>query len=234
MADEEAREEQAAELEAVEAIFGTDFEQLDNNDAKAVGCARFQVTLNDIDTPDKAAVRLTFSHTPTYPQAMPIRAVAHPLCGISAPQRKALQAHIDQVAKDSVGMPAAYTICEEAREFIVSQQGGGGGDEDEDGEGGGGKSGSKFETLDSTQRDKVEVISSKAVGTPVTVETFADWREAFLQEFVYNGKTKEDVEKEEGGEKMTGREFFESRTVVVTEESASFWESEANLVDAES
>lgn len=239
MADDEAREEQAAELEALEAIFGDDdFQLLDADDN---GCARFQVELSeDDDGGDGLRVRLIFTHTPNYPRES-IHVVAHPLSGVSAPGRKQLQTHLEEVASNSIDMPAAFTLCEAARDWMTEHGGGGGGGAGTENSVGGGyrtadndkDDGNKFETMDSTQTEKVEVVSSKAIGTPVTVESFATWREAFVR-LMDEKKSQAQRERErDAGSKLTGREFFESRTVVVSAESASFWESEANQLEAE-
>lgn len=235
MADDEAREEQAAELEALEAIFGDeDFQLLD---ADGNGCARFQVELSDDDDGGNGLrVRLIFTHTPTYPRES-IHVVAHPLSGVSAPGRKQLQTHLEEVASNSIDMPAAFTLCEAARDWMAEHGSGGAGTENS--VGGGYKTAgnddeddNKFETIESTQTEKVEVVSSKAIGTPVTVESFATWREAFVK-LMDEKKSQAQRERErDAGSKLSGREFFESRTVVVSAESASFWESEANQLEA--
>lgn len=236
MADDEAREEQAAELEALEAIFGdNDFQLLDADDN---GCARFQVELSDDDDGggDGLRIRLIFTHTPTYPR-MSIHVVAHPLSGVSAPGRKQLQTHLEEVASNSIDMPAAFTLCEAARDWMAEHGGSGAGTVNSVGGGyktaGNDNDDNKFETIESTQTEKVEVVSSKAIGTPVSAESFATWREAFVR-LMDEKKSKAQRERErDAGSKLTGREFFESRTVVVSAESASFWESEANQLEAE-
>lgn len=224
--DEEIREEQAEELEALDAIFGTDFQILE--EATNTSGARFQVDLTD-DADEDVKIRLVFKHNDTYPREA-ITIVLHALGGVSGPCRRELQAYLEGVAQDNVGMATAYTICEEGRDWLVHRVV----------EAGGGAAGHraevstehKFETLDSTQSERVEVISSKAVGTPVTVETFAAWREAFMAE-VEAQRCQEEIDRRKS-DKMTGREFFESRTVVVSAESESFWEAEAFQMGSES
>lgn len=228
--DAEIREEQEAELEAIEAIFDDDYELLE--EASAISGARFRVDLTD-DADTDVKMRLMFTHTEQYPREA-ITVVAHTLGGVSGPRRKMLQDHLETVSKENVDMAAAYTVCEAARDWlaqhVVGAASGGGVGQGKDG-GDDEEQVHKFETLDATQGEKVEVISSKAVGTPVTAETFAVWRERFLQE-LEQGKTKEELENKLD-EKMTGREFFESRTMVVSAESESFWEAEAFQVDSE-
>lgn len=212
-------EEQAGELEALEAIFGEDFEVLEQPESGCNG-ARFQVDLTDHADAD-LKIRLIFTHTTNYP-AEPILLVVHVLSGLSTPRRKELQTHLERIAAENLEIPAVYTICEAARDWLADKVVGKVEEEEED------QSSIKFETLDGTQRDQVEVISSKAVGTPVTVESFAEWQEKFLAE-VNALKCKEQLEKE-ANTKVTGREFFESRNMVVSAESESFWEAEADQI----
>lgn len=214
------KEEQAAELEALEAIFDADFRLVEP--ATDSSGARFEIDLND-DVTQSVKLRLIFSHTLGYPEE-PLQLVVHALEGLSTPRRKMLQTHLEQVARDNTNMPCAYTICEAAKDWTsdnvigkVAEE------EDEDNP-------TKFETLDSTQHEKVEVISSKAVGTPVSVETFSEWRRQFMLE-IDEVKSKEQLDRESNA-KMTGREFFESKNVVVTVEGESFWEQEAMAAEA--
>lgn len=221
--EDELREEQAAELEALEAIFGDDYSLLEEP-TKMAG-ARFQVELAD-DADNNVRIHLVFTHTPKYPHER-VLVVVNALSGVSGSRRKVLQTHLDSVAEDSIGMPAAYSICEAARDWLAEHVVGGVDDDDGKGQ----DEASKFETLDTTQQERVEIISSKSVGTPVTIENFQQWRENFLQDLKAS-KTKEQIELETNT-KMTGREFFESRTVVLSEKSASFWESEASQLEGE-
>lgn len=224
MNDDDVREEQAAELEAVEAIFGDDYQLLE--EATEASGARFQVELAD-DADADVRMRLMFTHSRLYPRES-LHVVAHALGGVSATQRKVLQMQLDEVAAESPDMPAVYAVCEATRdwlaEHVVDAPADGGADDSEQA--------SKFETLDSTQQERVEVISSKSVGTPVNEDTFNRWRDAFLAELA--AAMSGDQIDRASDTKMTGREFFESRTVVVSAESASFWESEASQMEAES
>lgn len=217
----EHHEDQAEELEALEAIFDTDFRLL-QPPCDSCG-ARFEIDLVD-DLSETVKLRIIFTHTSQYP-AEPLSLVVHALEGLSTPRRKDLQIYLESVAKDCIEVPCAYTICEKAKEWIEENVVGNIVEDDED------EPSTKFETLDSTQDEKVEVISNKAVGTPVTVKSFAAWREEFLNE-LDTGKSKEQAEKEKNT-KVTGRVFFESRTIVVSVESESFWECEAMAAEAE-
>ncbi|PXF48198.1 RWD domain-containing protein 1 [Gracilariopsis chorda] len=215
-------EEQVAELEALEAIFATDFRIVQEQSSKED--ARFEIDLVD-DVTESVRFRLIVTHTKNYPQEPP-GLVVHTLEGMSTSRRKELQSHLEYVAKGHAEdhMPSAFSLCEAAKEWVTAHVVGHTEDEDN-----GHESDSKFETLDATQEDKVEFISSKAMGTPVTVESFMAWREKFLEE-LEKVKSVRQIQKETNT-KLTGREFFESKTLVVTAESESFWENEASLYD---
>lgn len=235
MADDEVREEQAEELEAVEAIFGEDFKLLNPaNETTGTG-ARFHVDVSadatdggDEPSSSVARVRLEFTHTESYPR-QPVSVTVNLINGLTAVDRKQLQAVVDSVAADSVDMVSVFPVCDAARDWLcdhtshpsASSAGhvpGAGSDV--------GASDSRFETIDVTTSDKVEVISSKAVGTPVTKESFESWRAAFLDEL---RKVSDSPNENESSQKMSGREFFESKIVVVSAESESFWEAEAEV-----
>ncbi|CAN8076369.1 unnamed protein product [Agarophyton chilense] len=222
----EPAEEQAAELEALEAIFGNEFRLLQHQDTTEG--ARFEIDLTD-DVNGTVKIRLVITHTQNYPQETPVL-VLHALEGLAASRRKELQSHLESTATDYAEdhMPSAFSLCEAAKEWIATHLVGHAQDDDDELHG----NNAKFETLDATQEDKVEVISSKAMGTPVTVETFMAWREHFLEER-HSSKSIEQVRKEKPI-KMTGREFFESKTLVVTAESESFWENEAMFYENDS
>lgn len=217
----EPKEEQDTELEALEAIFGPEFHILEQ--ASASKGARFEIDVQDDDTSQTVKLKLTFTHTPNYPNE-PVVVVVHALEGLTTPNRKRLQDHLEVLAKENavVEMPSVFTLHEAAREWLTDNVVGQPVIDKEAEE----ALAKKFETFDATRRDKVEVISSKAIGSPVTVKSFSEWREKFDVEKQAQ-KTKEQLEKE-FSPKMTGRQLFESKTVVVTVESESFWEAEAS------
>lgn len=211
-----AREEQDTELEVLQAIYDQDFRVIES--ATASTTARFEIDVSD-DADAGIKLRLNFTYTPQYPEE-PLIVVVHALEGLSTTHRKKLQAYLEEVTRENIHMPCVHTICDQAKEWLVDNVIGKGhieADEEEE---------RKFETLDTTQTDKVEVISSKAVGTPVTVDSFREWREKFMQE-TEALKGEEELEKE-ANKKITGRQLFESKTIVVSAESESFWEAEAS------
>lgn len=218
----DSAEEQAAELEALEAIFMDEYSL--TSTASAAHGASFSVALTPDAAPD-VRLRLDFEHPSDYPDAALV-VTAHALAGLSAPRRKALQKAAEAAAAENAGMPSAFTVCEALKEWIEEHVAEAEEEEDEDGDDGGGV----FETRDVTMAAKVETIASKAIGTPVTVESFAEWREGFMAE-VEKAKTAEELRRE-ADPRPTGRELFErNKTAVVSGESESFWEQEAEALE---
>lgn len=211
-----AREEQDTELEVLEAIYDEDFRVIEP--ATANNSARFEIDVRD-DVDAGIKLRLSFTHTPQYPEE-PLIVVVHALEGLSTTHRKRLQTHLEEATRENVHMPCVHAICDQAREWLVNNVIGKEQIENEEDDE------RKFETLDATQGDKVEVITSKAVGMPVTIDSFREWRENFTQE-MESLKGKEELEKD-ANKKLTGRQLFESKTIVVSAESESFWEAEAS------
>lgn len=210
----DAREEQEAELEALEAIFMDDFSVSDV--ATSARGARFSISLTPEGAPG-VEVRMDFEHSLGYPDDALI-ATALALAGLSGPRRTALLKRVDQMVADGVGGPCVFGVCEGVKEWLCE------GDEEEDDE----EEGGAFETRDVTTAAKVEVIASKAIGTPVTVESFRDWRERFEKEM--EGRKTAEERRREAVVKPSGRELFElnKATVAVSGESESFWEAEAD------
>lgn len=208
----EHEEETNAELEALEAIFDTDFVIVEP--ASSASGARFEISLSDADV----VLRLVFTHPRHYLEE-PIAVVVHALEGLSSPRRKQLQLFLEAEAAANVGFPVAFALSEAARgwlaEHVIGKPKEADGDDDEDA--------GKFETLD-VQGEKVEVIASKAIGNPVTVESFAVWREQFMAE-IAGKKSNEQLQREQNT-KLTGRQMFESKLAAVSVE-AGLWEAEA-------
>jgi RWD domain/DRG Family Regulatory Proteins, Tma46 len=213
---EAGAEEQAAEIEALDAIFMDDFKLVDG--PNSLRGARFEIFLFPESAPD-VRLRMIFEHPLAYPDE-PVVVTAHALAGVSAPKRKALQEFSGQVATENAGMPSVFEICENVKRWIEDNVG-----DVEEESSDSDVDGSQFETRDTSAAAKVEVVASKAIGTTVTVESFMAWRESFLLEINQAKAVSEKTA--ESNKKLTGRQLFEQSKAVVSEESESFWEHEA-------
>jgi len=210
------REELACEVEALEAIFGPEYTVLEN---EGMDNARFEILLND----DELGVRsrLVFGYTPGYPDKVP-NIVVQADAGLSAPRRIALQRTIEEEAMANLSTPMIFTLHAAAKEWI-SRNLVGDGNEDEDLE-----SDVTFETRDEEQEKSNQAQEMKKFhGTPVTAETFAEWRERFEWEVREQSQTMEKKHQD----KPTGRDYFMQNKAIVTEEAEAFWEAEAAMYD---
>lgn len=216
----EPSEEQAAELEALEAIFQGDYRLIES--ATSERGARFDIQIAP-DSPSDLRLRVAFEHTIDYPTTC-ILVTIHALSGLSAIKRKALQGVVENLASENIGIPSAFTICEGLNEWLYENM-------DDVNDISAEQEEESFETRDTSAVAKVEVVASKAIGTPVTVETFAAWREKFLEEL--EGKKTEEQRAMEMNTKLTGRQLFEQSKDIVSGESESLWEMEAELYTEE-
>jgi hypothetical protein len=214
-------EEQAAELEALEAIFMDDFVLLEG--ANAARGARFDISVES-DAAKGVKLVASFEHPKNYPDE-PIIVTVNSTGHLSAASRKELQAHVQKVAVENVGIPSVFTVCEEMKVWAGEHLGDADDATDSD------TDGAEFETRDTQAQPKVDVVSSKAIGTPVTVESFMAWREKFLEE-MERAKSAE-ARAKEASTKLTGRELFEQSKAVVSADSESFWEQEAETFGGE-
>lgn len=215
----EPSEEQSAELEALEAIFGDDYRLLEQ--ASADRGARFDIQIAR-EASSTARLKLCFEHPVDYP-ASRIIVTVHAVSGLSTVKRKSLQEVADRLADENVGFPSAFNVCEGLNDWMHQNL-----DDGHDATSDTSLDEEAFETRD-TKSAGVEVDASKCIGTPVTPESFAAWREKFMEE-LQQRKT----EQQRGMEmtiKPTGRQLFEQSKEVISEESDRLWEMEADLYE---
>lgn len=206
-------EECAEELEAMCAIFGDDYELLQDS---GEGGAKFNVRVR---SDQGVSILLCFQHVSGYPDAACIVATVRVEQGLRGAERTALQRALNEAAINAVGAPSAFVIVEAAREWLDADHPADDHADDDN----------RFETVDAKARAAVEVIAAKAIGTPVTAESFAQWHAKFVEEMRL--KRGEGVETDTV-QKMTGRAMFEARAVnVVNPTSESFWEAAADAYD---
>jgi len=213
-----SREEQEQELEALEAIFEGEFVLLDGGNADASGStARFQIALNDDSVSIKSRLVIKFSEA--YPDEIPEISLLVDQ-GMSERKRAQLQEQIVKEAESQLGMPMVYALHSFAKEWITANIVASSGVLESE------TSEISFETRDLEAEKRSEASNMKFHGTPVTKETFEEWAAAFQKE--QNAKAHIANASEENTEpRLTGRQLFEMNKAVVTEDSSSFWEEEA-------
>ncbi|KAA8491037.1 RWD domain-containing protein [Porphyridium purpureum] len=222
-----AEDDRLQELEALEAIFGPELKLGGDGDESAQqvaqGHARFQLQLDEPLYGVRA--RLAFRYTPQYPDAAPEISVLVDQ-GVSAAAGAALQKVLLDEAQSQLGLPMIYTLHTVAKEWIADHAIGG--DEGRAGASTVGVVEASFETRD-LQAEHAD-DAKKFHGTPVTPESFAEWKVKFDAE--HRAHTTEEVT-EGRDERMSGRALFETNKAVISEESLSLWEDEADAYDDE-
>mmetsp|Transcript_9056 Transcript_9056/g.27211 ORF Transcript_9056/g.27211 Transcript_9056/m.27211 type:complete len:239 (+) Transcript_9056:117-833(+) len=223
-------EEQEQEIEALSAIFGDDLKEVSEGSGVAEGERKYQLPI--VDDVTGVAARMDFVLGPKYPEEAP-RVVLVGQNGISASKRAQLSSVLDSAANESVGMPMIFNLHSLAMEWLGEHI-------DADAANNDSVFGENavtrekdtlFETRDEEEEAKAAHREKmKFHGTPVTVESFNIWKEKFNVEMAAQRALAE-VDINSKQVKCTGRELFEQNKAVVTEDSESFWEMEADAYD---
>lgn len=189
--------EQAEELEALSAILMDEFGPLEGplpqgwpSDSKAY---RVLVTpTSDADAGEAASAHakqldVVFAHTPTYPDEPPLikpRSVR----GLSDAELADVARVIDEQVEANGGMAMMFAVVSAAQEWLRALVEGDEGCESSaaragEGGGGGGRELTMEEIALAEERAREEeenrAAAARALGTPVTAETFAAWRRKF-------------------------------------------------------
>ena len=194
--------EQAEELEALSAILMDEFGPLEGPLPQGwlAGTRAYRVLVtptSGADAGEAASAHakqldVVFAHTPTYPDEPPLlkpRSVR----GLSDAELAEVARVIDEQVEANVGMAMIFSVVSAAQEWLralVEGEGGGGG-----GDGNSGNASSFSAAQDSGRELTMEEIAlaeerareeeenraaaARALGTPVTAETFAAWRKRF-------------------------------------------------------
>nr|ACO15750.1 RWD domain-containing protein 1 [Caligus clemensi] len=181
-------EEQSGEMEALESIYCGELEILSSS-APRIFTLPVKTADYDEETGDGRYVLLKFTHTPKYPDELPLLEVEESE-NIDDDLLKELLKHVNSQMEENLGMVMVFTAISEAIEWL----------------------GTKHETLEELKEEQARVAKEKAdeeerkklEGTKVTIESFLKWKADFDSERLALKSNKK--VKEEG--KMTGRELF--------------------------
>lgn len=192
--------ERAGEIEALQAMY-SDEELHVAEDQKG-----FTITISsdrEVDG-ELLSVDMELMYTPRYPDEPPLIAFSA-TSGMDESTERELQEFVMQCAEDSVGAVMGFTLISSLTmrvEELVDEV-------------------SRQEAEEERKREAEEKASEEARfrGTPVTKETFLEWRMGFEAEEA--GKRKAEVDPTSG--KMTGKQMFEK--------DASLAKSDAGLLD---
>ncbi|KAF5745192.1 RWD domain-containing protein 1 [Tripterygium wilfordii] len=192
-------QEQAMEIEALEAILMDDFKEIHSGESglnTSKPC--FQITLSpqddeldeSITTP--VQLGLVFSHTEKYPDEPPLLNVKS-IRGIQVNDLRILKEKLEQEASENLGMAMIYTLFTSAQEWLSESFG-----EDVNAE----------NVEEEVAKDDVIIPH----GEPVTVDTFMAWRERFEAELALERAKlmPESALSAAKEKKISGRQWFES------------------------
>ncbi|KAF5751836.1 RWD domain-containing protein 1 [Tripterygium wilfordii] len=194
----EYSQEQAMEIQALEAILMDDFKEIHSGESGLNTSNRcFQITLSpqddELDESSTTPVQLglIFSHTEKYPDEPPLLNVKS-IRGIQVNDLRTLKEKLEQEASENLGMPMIYTLVTSAQELL---------------------SGIFCEDVNAENVEeevaKVDVIIPH--GEPVTVETFLTWRERLEAELALEQAKlmPESALSAHKEKKVSGRQWFD-------------------------
>jgi hypothetical protein len=221
-------EDQAMEIEALESILMDDMSLVDGAEAipGATHAPCYQIVVSplgdgeDEDADDESQIArlgLVFSHTPSYPDEVPLLK-CRSVHGLFDAELVAVHAALTRAAETSVGCPMIYDLTQVAKEWMRDRAG-------------------VVDVVEETpeqiasrleEEAEARLRAMRATGTPVTPETWRAWEERFEAEetlarlskgFHARGGAGGDAAAAEtppsaapGKMKMTGRRYFEERT----------------------
>jgi len=155
------------------------------------------------------ACRLLVTLPPGYPNEAPTFEVSR-IDGVTKEQCTAIHEHVTAQVEENLGMPMIFALSSAAKEWM--QENGAEEVSEELVERRNKNQG--FETVTDHPDEEVEVVLRRK-GTPVTPESFAQWKAAFDAEMEALKKEEaKTVKKEKKG--LTGRQMFESGAISAT------------------
>eukprot|EP00213_Chloropicon_mariensis_P001904 CAMPEP_0197477656 /NCGR_PEP_ID=MMETSP1309-20131121/19607_1 /TAXON_ID=464262 /ORGANISM="Genus nov. species nov., Strain RCC998" /LENGTH=217 /DNA_ID=CAMNT_0043018725 /DNA_START=96 /DNA_END=746 /DNA_ORIENTATION=+ len=212
---EEYDMEQEMEIEALEAILMDDIQKLSDSERDDLGlddvgiatpCYRVKVEAveNAEANTFPPVLGLIFAHTEKYPDELPFLKLES-MSSLTVSDLDKLLVLMKEKMEECLGMSMIYELCTEAKEWMQSKMGMDDVIEDEE------------EAKKRRQEEEDERrAKERAMGTPVTPETFAAWKVKFDKEMEETLGVKKDVNEH----KLTGKQFFKSRDVAEVEVSS--------------
>mmetsp|Transcript_8091 Transcript_8091/g.23206 ORF Transcript_8091/g.23206 Transcript_8091/m.23206 type:complete len:245 (-) Transcript_8091:178-912(-) len=200
-------EEQSMELEALEAIWPTEFKPLAPDDPSPAGWP-MEPTVYTVDItaaaegedPEEYGERmeLVFQHTPTYPEEPP-RLKLRSVKGLSAADLADIQSKVEAQVEENMGMAMIYTLAEYAKEWLRDR--------------------SNIEVVEeidpeeakarALEEEQKRIAEQRALGTPVTPENFKVWREKFdAERALARAMDPNLISAKEKENRLTGKQYF--------------------------
>jgi len=202
------KEEQELELEALNSIYPEEFTLIESDPC----CFQVSIACDPEKSEDedcRVCATLQFTYVDTYPDDAPVIDVPS-YEGMDDSDVENLREFLEQEAQENLGMAMVFTIVsaaqEKLNEFMNKL-----------------KNNKENEKL-RKEKEAEEAERVKFTGTPVTLETFVAWRNAFEQEMAKTKVIKDETFKG----KLTGRQLFE-QDASMENSDAAFLESEVKV-----
>jgi len=206
------------EIEALESILMDDMSLVDGAEAipGATHAPCYQIVVSPLgdgededadDESQRARLGLVFSHTPSYPDEVPLLK-CRSVHGLFDAELVAVHAALTRAAETSVGCPMIYDLTQVAKEWMRDRAG-------------------VVDVVEETpeqiasrleEEAEARLRAMRATGTPVTPETWRAWEERFEAEEALARAEAAATAAETtpsslpGKKTLTGRRYFEERT----------------------
>ncbi|KAJ2723165.1 rwd domain-containing protein [Coemansia sp. Benny D115] len=234
MSAEHYAEEQQSEIEILQSIYPTEFVE------ESQDPWRFSLTIliDDADDIRPCSLQLGVEYTPTYPDALPIFSITLSEEGNDAPidetdaelsdkDLEYLTDRIRETGEESLGMAMVFSMASSLKELATERLV------------------DKTKELKRLKEERIqkeiEADQAKFIGTPVTKESFMEWRTRFDAEMelaARNAAESEDtrgrkmgsgpVVKKDAG-KLTGRQLFEQDKTLAVSDSRFISEGDVSV-----
>ncbi|XP_065837421.1 RWD domain-containing protein 1-like [Oscarella lobularis] len=205
-------EEQANEIEALQSIYSEEFTEIDNAPWTFEIVVKSENSLSKDDEEEKLVIKARFRLGPSYPDETP-EILLSSESDLTEDELSTLKDRMIQEAGENVGVAMIFTLVSIAQEWLTSVID------------------DRINEWELEKQRKEEDEERRAMeeearrrGTPVTVETFRQWKETFLRET----RTLKDTGTER---RLTGRQLFEKDSSMIDSDKAFQDEDEFEFVN---
>lgn len=193
------------EIEALQAILEDSIQEFEGTRPEgwpaglAMYCISVSPSEDAVVQSDSIPLRaeLVFAHTPTYPDEPPM-VKARSVQGLGDADAAALQVVTDAAVSNNLGMPMLYALFAAAQEWLSDKA----------------SAGVEVEVDPLTAKKAAEeaeeqrLAELRRLGTPVTPNTFAPWKQRFYADLAVAAALKRAQLSDDVKGKLTGKAFF--------------------------
>jgi len=190
-------EEQEIEIDALRSIYPEEFE-LTNEEPPfelKVVLASQPVDCGPDDDPAEfeTGVTLTATLPASYPEVAPDYSLVD-IIGLDDFEFETVESAVRQQIEDNMGMSMIFAICSEIQNQLtsISEQ----------------KMKTKEAELEKRKREQEEIEMKRLIGTPVTVQSFLEWKTKFDEEIASKKSTVKSIAVDDKSGKLTGKQLF--------------------------